>query len=128
MKDYQKENIPLAKSLRRNMTPWERKLWYLFLRDYPLRFQRQKALGHYIADFYCAKAALVIELDGSGHYKSGQVSKDMARTNSLEEMGLLVLRFSNLDIDRSFKAVCQQIDSLCQQRKPLPPSDEGGGA
>ena len=68
MKDYNKENIPLAKTLRKNMTPWERKLWYDFLRYYPVRFQRQKAIGNYIADFYCAKARLVIELDGGGHY------------------------------------------------------------
>ena len=53
MKDYNKENIPLAKTLRKNMTPWERKLWYDFLRDYPVRLQRQKAIGNYIADFYC---------------------------------------------------------------------------
>ena len=68
MKDYNKENIPLAKTLRKNMTPWERKLWYDFLRYYPVRFQRQKAIGNYIADFYCVKARLVIELDGGGHY------------------------------------------------------------
>ena len=44
MKDYNKKNIPLAKALRKNMTPWERKLWYDFLRNYPVRFQRQKRL------------------------------------------------------------------------------------
>ena len=48
MKAYNKENIPLAKTLRKNMTPWERKLWYEFLKNYPLRFQRQKAIGNYI--------------------------------------------------------------------------------
>ena len=64
MKEYNKANIPLAKTLRKNMTPWERKLWYEFLRNYPIRCQRQKAIGNYIADFYCAKAKLVIELDG----------------------------------------------------------------
>ena len=60
MKDYNKANIPLAKELRKNMTPWERKLWHLFLKDYPVRFQRQKAIGYYIADFYWAKAKLVV--------------------------------------------------------------------
>ena len=64
MKPYNKSNIPLAKNLRKNMTPWERKLWYEFLRDYPIRFQRQKSIGKYIVDFYCAKAKLIIELDG----------------------------------------------------------------
>ena len=64
---YNKNNIHLAKNLRKNMTPWERKLWYQFLRSYPLRFQRQKAIDEYIVDFYCAKARIVIELDGGGH-------------------------------------------------------------
>ena len=66
MIEYDKRNIPRAKELRKNMTPWERKLWYEYLRQYPVRFQRQKAIGEYIADFYCAKARLVIELDGGG--------------------------------------------------------------
>ena len=76
MKEYNKSNIPLAKTLRKNMTPWERKLWYEFLRSYPVRFQRQKAIGNYIVDFYCAKAGLVIELDGGGHYTAEQMEKD----------------------------------------------------
>ena len=63
LKPYNPKNIPLAISLRKKMTPWERKLWYQFLRTYPIRIQRQKAIGEYIADFYCAKAQLVIELD-----------------------------------------------------------------
>lgn len=67
MLPYRKENIPLAKALRRDMTPAERLLWYRFLRGYPVRFQRQKAIGDFIADFYCAKARLVVELDGSQH-------------------------------------------------------------
>ena len=75
MKPYRKENIPRAKELRKNMTPWERKLWYEFLRNYPLRFQRQKAIGDYIADFYCAKAGLVVELDGGGHYEAPQAER-----------------------------------------------------
>ena len=75
MKAYNKANIPLAKALRRNMTPWERKLWFDFLRNYPVRFQRQKAISDYIVDFYCAKAKLIIELDGDGHYTSEQIKK-----------------------------------------------------
>ena len=110
MKEYKKENIPLAKVLRKNMTPWERKLWYDFLRQYPVRFQRQKALGNYIADFYCAKARLVVELDGSGHYTAEQAKKDTARTKELEAMNLTVLRICNLDIDSNFSGVCEYID------------------
>ena len=110
MKDYNKENIPLAKTLRKNMTPWERKLWYDFLRYCPVRFQRQKAIGNYIADFYCAKARLVIELDGGGHYTAELAKKDEMRTKDLESMNLTVVRICNLDIDRNFSGVCEYID------------------
>ena len=110
MKDYNKENIPLAKTLRKNMTPWERKLWYDFLRYYPVRFQRQKAIGNSIADFYCAKARLVIELDGGGHYTAELARKDEMRTKDLESMNLTVVRICNLDIDRNFSGVCEYID------------------
>ncbi len=110
MKEYNKENIPLAKVLRKNMTPWERKLWYDFLKGYPVRFQRQKALGNYIVDFYCAKARLVVELDGGGHYTAEQAEKDEARTKGLESMNLKVVRICNLDIDRNFRGVCEYID------------------
>ena len=110
MKDYNKENIPLAKTLRKNMTPWERKLWYDFLRYYPVRFQRQKAIGNYIVDFYCAKARLVIELDGGGHYTAELARKDEMRTKDLESMNLTVVRICNLDIDRNFSGVCENID------------------
>ena len=110
MKAYNKANIPLAKVLRKNMTPWERKLWYEYLRYYPVRFQRQKAIGNYIADFYCAKARLVIELDGGGHYTAKQAEKDADRTKELEAMDLTVLRICNLDIDRDFRGVCEYID------------------
>jgi very-short-patch-repair endonuclease len=110
MKPYNKSNIPLAKALRKNMTPWERKLWYEFLRNYLVRFQRQKAIGNYIADFYCAKARLVIELDGGEHYTAKQIKKDEDRTKELESMNLTVLRICNLDIDRNFNGVCEYID------------------
>ena len=122
MKDYNKENIPLAKALRKNMTPWERKLWYDFLRNYPVRFQRQKALGNYIADFYCAKARLVIELDGGGHYTKEQARKDEQRTNEWNAMNLTVVRICNLDIDRNFYGVCEYIDRLVQNSLPQSPS------
>ena len=114
MKDYNKNNIPLAKTLRKDMTPWERKLWYDFLRNYPVRFQRQKAVGDYILDFYCAKARLVIELDGSGHYTPEQAEKDLIRTKELEAMNLKVIRFSNRDIDCNFNGVCIYIDMAVQ--------------
>ncbi len=130
MKAYNKENIPLAKNLRKNMTPWERKLWYEFLRGYPVQFQRQKAIGNFIADFYCAKARLVLELDGCGHYNRESMKKDELRTRQLQGMNLHIVRICNLDIDRNFYGVCQYIDMIV--RKSLPqsatltaPSSEG---
>ena len=130
MKAYNKENIPLAKVLRKNMTPWERKLWYNFLRNDPVRFQRQKAIGNDIADFYCAKARLIIELDGGGHYTPEQAEKDEQRTNELNAMNLTVVRICNLDIDRNFYGVCEYIDhwvqtSLPQSASLTAPSSEG---
>ena len=99
--------VPFAKELRKNMTKEERHLWYDFLRDYPVRFLRQKILGKYIVDFYCAKARLVIELDGGGHYTDEQKQNDAVRANKLKSMNLIVLRFCNLDIDRRFQDVCE---------------------
>ena len=61
---HNKALVQNAKALRKNMTKEEKHLWYDFLRTYPIRFLRQKILGKYIADFYCAEAKLVIELDG----------------------------------------------------------------
>ena len=132
MKTYNKSNIPLAKAMRKNMTPWERKLWYNFLRHYPVRFQRQKAIGNYIVDFYCAKARLVVELDGGGHYTINQAEKDKLRTEELESMNLTVIRICNLDIDRNFNGACEYIDmavkkSLPQSASLTAPSSEGAG-
>ena len=115
MKKYNKSNIPLAKSLRKNMTPWERKLWYEFLRSYTFRFQRQKPLANYIADFYCAKVGLVIELDGGGHYFPMQIEKDTQRTKDLENLNLTVIRICNLDVERNFQGVCEYIDSVVKK-------------
>lgn len=130
MRDYRRENVPRARELRKNMTPWERRLWYDFLRGYPVRFQRQKPIGSYIVDFYCAKAGLVVELDGGGHYEETQEVKDHLRTAWLENEGLRVLRFSNLDVDQNFSGVCQVIErevrgSLPQSPAATAPSSEG---
>ncbi len=119
MKAYNAKNIPLAKALRKSITPWEQKLWYQFLRQYPLRFQRQKAIGNYITDFYCAKAGLVIELDGGGHYTEQQAAKDQIRTKELERMHLKVLRICNTDIDHNFRGVCTSIDRTVKSLFPL---------
>lgn len=111
---YNRKNVPLAKQLRKDMTPWERKLWYCYLRTYTPRFQRQKAIGNYIADFYCVRARLIVELDGSQHYTPDQQQADARRTEFFAQNKLNVLRFTNLDIDRRFDGVCQTIDAAVQ--------------
>ncbi len=113
---YQHKNLAYAKQLRREMTPWERKLWYCFLRSYPVRFQRQKLKGNYIVDFYCAQAKLAIELDGGGHYNPDAEKQDAERTKKLEGMGLSVIRFCNLDIDQNFDGVCTVIDEAVKKK------------
>lgn len=96
-----KDNTKLesARRLRREMTPHELKLWYLFLRKYPVKIYKQRIVGRFIVDFYCASAKLVIELDGSQHYESQGIVHDMERSAFLESLGLKVLRFSNRDVD-----------------------------
>ena len=96
---YNGKNIPFARKLRKEMTPWERKLWYCFLSKYPIRFQRQKAIGEYIVDFYCASAKLAVELDGGGHYCPEATQKDADRMDALNKQGVEVIRFCNLDVD-----------------------------
>ncbi len=108
--------VPLARELRKNLTKEERHLWYDFLRDYPVRFVRQKVLGHYIADFYCAKAKLVIELDGSQHYDPQETKKDQVRTNYLSGYDIMVLRVPNNEVMKNFSSVCEYIDQVVQTR------------
>ena len=112
---YNKQLVPLAKQLRKVMTKEERHLWYDFLRLYPVRFSRQKVLGKYIADFYCAEAKIVIELDGSQHYEKENMQKDAERTAFLESYGLKVVRIPNNEISRNFRGVCDYIDTVVKQ-------------
>ena len=100
---HNKQLVPFAKQLRKEMTKEERHLWYDFLRTYPVRFSRQKVLGKYIADFYSAEAKLVIELDGSQHYEYTNAEKDAERTAFLEGYGLTVLRIPNDEVNRNFR-------------------------
>ena len=107
--------VPLAKELRNNMTKEERHLWYDFLKGYAPRFQRQKIVGKYILDFYCAAANLAVELDGSQHYSTEGKENDSERTKTLEEYKIRVVRFSNLEIKQNFEGVCRKIDNEVKQ-------------
>ena len=116
-----------ARELRRNATKEENTLWYQYLRNYPVRFRRQRPLGPYIADFYCAKARLVIELDGSQHFDPDGMNYDAVRTEYMESLGLKVLRFSNTDINQRLRDVCDQIDIEIAQRYRNTPLSPGEG-
>ena len=113
---HNKTLTPVARTLRKNATPEENELWYKFLRLYPVKFLRQKIIGNYVADFYCAKAKLVIELDGSQHYTPEGVERDAIRTEFLQQFDLLVLRVPNPLIFKDFKSVCAYINDLVEKR------------
>lgn len=112
---HNKDIVPLAKSLRKNMTKEERHLWYDFLRNHSVKFSRQKVLGRYIADFYSAQAKLVIELDGSQHFTDKEIEKDTDRTKYLEQYGLTVIRIANNDVNKNFEGVCEYINRVLEQ-------------
>ncbi len=109
---------PYAQKLRKNATPQENHLWYDFLRAYPVQFYRQRIVAErFIADFYCARARLVLELDGSQHFTVDGQQYDTLRTEVIEQYRLNVLRFTNADIDGNFPGVCRLID--CTVKKYL---------
>ena len=100
---------PFAQKLRRTMTKEERRLWYDFLKSLPVTVNRQKVVGPYIVDFYCADAQLVIELDGSQHFEESGLAADRERDDYLSSLGLHVLRYSNRDVNQNFAGVCEDI-------------------
>ena len=105
-----------AQNLRKNMTKEERHLWYDFLKTYPIQFKRQYPLGIYIVDFFCYRAGLVVELDGSQHCTAENAEYDRGRTAFLNSQGLQVLRLSNRDVMSNFSGVCEHIDRQVKER------------
>ena len=120
-----KELLENARSLRRNMTRQEKHLWYDFLKDYPIKVYKQRIIDNFIADFYCHKAKLIIEIDGSQHYSPEGKEYDAFRTEILNQQGLLVLRFTNGDVDNHFEGTCYMIDKTIKERINLSPADAG---
>ena len=106
---YNGDYRPLAQKLRRNMTRQERHLWYDFLKVHPAVFRRQKQFGHYIVDFYCAGARLVVELDGSQHYEDKGAASDRERDHALNQRGITIVRYSNNDLNKNFDGVCADL-------------------
>ena len=105
-----------ARELRRDMTPQESKLWYQFLRRYPVKIYKQRIIESFIADFYCSRAQLVIELDGAQHTTEQGRQYDSERSSIFSQYGLEVLRFSNRDVDFHFESVCEKIHQTIQSR------------
>ena len=114
--EQQKKMLRYSQQLRKNQTKEENHLWYDFLKTYPVQFRRQYPIGQYIADFYCHKARLIVELDGSQHCAPEGIAYDARRTATLEAGGIQVLRFSNLDVMRHFRSVCEAIDLAVNSR------------
>ena len=98
------------------MTKEERLLWYDFLRSYTVKFSRQKIIGKFIVDFYCAKANLVIELDGSQHYEKKNAEDDAERSAYLERYGIEVIRVPNNEVNENFSGVCDYIGRKVKKR------------
>ena len=112
---HNKALVPNAKNLRKNLTKEERRLWYDYLRTYPVKFLRQKIIGKYIVDFYCAEAKLIVELDGSQHYEEKGMEYDAERTAFLEQYGIRVLRIPNNEVNKNLSGVCEHIDLAVKQ-------------
>lgn len=116
---HNKALLPAAKALRKNMTKEERRLWYDFLREYPVKFRRQKIVGKYIADFYCPSAKIVVELDGSQHYEDDAIEKDRERTEFIENLGITVIRIPNNYVNDNFEGVCEYLDTQIREHLKL---------
>ena len=103
-----------ARTLRKEMTPQELRLWYRFLRTYPVKIYKQRIIGNYIVDFYCASAKLVIEVDGSQHFDEDAFAYDTARTAFFSANQIQVIRFTNADINQRFSNVCETVEHVLE--------------
>jgi len=108
---YNKRLKPLSKSLRSDMTDAEKLLWSKIRRKQLKGFQfyRQKIIDDYIADFYCPKSKLVIEVDGGRHYSAEGKERDCIRDAHMASAGINVVRFSDRDVLMNFDAVLEEI-------------------
>jgi len=121
-----KASVKTARRLRRNQTDAERTLWFR-LRDRRLagwKFRRQFPIDRFVVDFFCADAHLIIELDGGQH--AVREHADQQRTEALEAMGYLVLRFWNNDVIQNIDGVLEEINAALNshQSEPAPQTSE----
>ena len=106
-----KEKVERSRELRREMTPAEKRLWQeVRAKKLGVRFRRQQIIAGFIVDFYCHKAALVVEMDGDIH--DLQQEEDARREKVLREMGLKIIRFWNQDLIKDLPTVVARIRSL----------------
>jgi len=99
------------KELRKTLTPAEATLWkYLQKKQLKGRkFRRQHSVGNYIVDFYCASENLIIELDGAIHLDFARQNYDHERTQQLEGLGFIIVRFENKLIFENIEGVLEEI-------------------
>ncbi len=123
MLPYNRNLKQYSRQLRENMTDAERNLWAKIrmkqLKGY--QFYRQKPIGDYIVDFYCPKAKLVIEVDGSQHFSDEMTEDDKIRDEYINSLGLKVLRFTNTDILTHIDGVVESIIKNMEDEIPLSP-------
>jgi very-short-patch-repair endonuclease len=121
---YDQQSVALARELRGNQTPAEKKLWFEFLCNLPHRFLRQRPIGPYIVDFYCAHFRLIIEVDGDSHYSDEAIAYDQTRAQFLQTLGLHILRFTNREVTQNLAGVCEVINRFMEE-SPQPPFQRG---
>ena len=105
-----------AQELRTDATEQENRLWYTFLRDYPVQFRRQVPIDRFVVDFVCSKAKMILELDGSQHYIENGPAYDRERDAILESFGYKVFRIPNNEVNDNFNGVCEWIDRTVTAR------------
>ena len=106
---YNKNLVPNARTLRSNMTPEEKHLWYDFLKKLPFTVKRQHNIENYIVDFYIAEKKIAIVVDGGQHFTSEHKKAGKDRDSALANWGITVLRYSNNSIRNNFYAVTSDI-------------------
>ncbi len=114
---YNSKMLERSRSLRKEMTAEEKHLWFDFLRKYPIHVYRQRSIAEYfIADFYCPRAKIVIEVDGGQHFSEEGKAYDNMRTAVIEQYQIEVIRVTNADVMKNFAGVCRMIDRCIQER------------
>ena len=115
---YNKNLVPRARELRKNMTLAEKKIWYGYLKNFQARVYRQRPIDNFIVDFYCPKLKLVIEIDGDSHSSENAQKYDRERTEILEGYGLKVIRFNNEEVLHNLAGVVTLIRALLPPNPP----------